>query len=199
MKKEQQEYKKFIKNDIATYSKTIDTLRHLVRYQNVQRIHNETVAEHSFIVSAFVLKLREYYTFNLEQALKTALIHDQMEASISDVPHNIKVANPALADTLEKAESNVINTMFSNEAAILIDNFNHGLTPEGLAVQLADVLSVVLHAHSEIDAGNKVFNYIAIKAIARCKEIVDKFDEFRNELYTKEQIINKINQIVNIY
>ena len=192
-------YKKFIKNDIATYSKTIDTLRHLVRYQNVQRIHNETVAEHSFIVAAFVLKLREYYTFNLEQALKTALIHDQMEASISDVPHNIKIANPELADILEKAESNVIKTMFSDEAATLIAAFNHGLTPEGLAVQLADVLSVVLHAHGEIDAGNKVFNYIAIKAISRCKEIVDKFDEYRNTAYTKEQIINKINQIVNIY
>ena len=192
-------YKKFIKNDIATYSKTIDTLRHLVRYQNVQRIHNETVAEHSFIVAAFILKLREYYNFNLELALKTALIHDQMEANISDVPHNIKAANPDLADALEKAEMNVITTMFSDEASVLIKDFNHGLTAEGLAVQLADVLSVVLYAHGEIYAGNKVFNYIAIKAIARCKEIVDKFDEFRNELYTKEQIMNKINQIVNIY
>lgn len=192
-------YKKFIKNDIATYSKTIDTLRHLVRYQNVQRIHNETVAEHSFIVAAFILKLREYYNFNLELALKTALIHDQMEANISDVPHNIKAANPELADALEKAEMNVITSMFSDEASVLIKDFNHGLTAEGLAVQLADVLSVVLYAHGEIYAGNKVFNYIAIKAIARCKEIVDKFDEFRNELYTKEQIMNKINQIVNIY
>ncbi len=192
-------YKKFIKNDIATYSKTIDTLRHLVRYQNVQRIHNETVAEHSFIVAAFILKLREYYNFNLELALKTALIHDQMEANISDVPHNIKAANPELANALEKAEMNVITTMFSDEASVLIKDFNHGLTAEGLAVQLADVLSVVLYAHGEIYAGNKVFNYIAIKAIARCKEIVDKFDEFRNELYTKEQIMNKINQIVNIY
>lgn len=192
-------YKKFIKNDIATYSKTIDTLRHLVRYQNVQRIHNETVAEHSFIVAAFILKLREYYNFNLELALKTALIHDQMEANISDVPHNIKAANPDLADALEKAEMNVITSMFSEEASVLIKDFNHGLTAEGLAVQLADVLSVVLYAHGEIYAGNKVFNYIAIKAIARCKEIVDKFDEFRNELYTKEQIMNKINQIVNIY
>lgn len=69
-------YKKFIRNDIATYSKTLNTLRHLVRYQNVQRIHSETVAEHSFIVAAFVLKLREYYVFNLEKALKLALIHD---------------------------------------------------------------------------------------------------------------------------
>ena len=107
--------------------------------------------------------------------------------------------NVAIDNILEKAESNVIKTMFSDEAATLIDAFNHGLTPEGLAVQLADVLSVVLHAHGEIDTGNKVFNYIAIKAIARCKEIVDKFDECRNAAYTKEQIINKINQIVNIY
>lgn len=89
--------------------------------------------------------------------------------------------------------------MFSDEAAELMKNFNGGTTPEGLAVQLADVLSVVLHAHSELDAGNKVFNYIAIKTVVRCKDIVEKFDACRKPLYTKDQIMNKINQIVNIY
>lgn len=192
-------YKKFIKNDIATFSKDVDVLRHLVRYQNVQRIHEETVAEHIGVVTMFCLKLREYYTFNLEAALKTGIIHDLQESRISDVPHNIKAGNPELSEALEKAEENVTKQLLSDEAVELMHNFNNGLTPEGLAVQLSDILSVILHAHGEIDAGNRVFNYIAIKAIVRCKEIIEKFDVYRNEIYTKEQIINKINQIVNIY
>lgn len=107
MKEKQEEYKKFIKNDIATFAKDINILRNLIRYQNVHRNINESVAEHLFYVSCLVLKLREYYAFDLEKALKTALIHDIQERYISDVPHNIKTANPNLAKALEEAEDNI--------------------------------------------------------------------------------------------
>ena len=177
------EYKKFIKNDIATFSKDIDILRSLVRYQNCHRNVNETVAEHSFYVAILVLKLREYYNFNLEVALKTALVHDVMESKISDVPHNIKIQNPKLAEALEEAETNVTRDMLSDEALTLIRQFNHGETPEGLACQLGDILSVVMYANAELTSGNKVFNYIAIKAIERCKEVVKKLEPYINPAY----------------
>lgn len=194
-----EEYKKFIKNDIATFAKDIDILRSLVRYQNCHRNVNETVAEHSFYVAILVLKLREYYNFNLEVALKTALVHDVMESAISDVPHNIKMQNPKLAEALEEAEANVTKEMLSDEALTLIRQFNHGETPEGLACQLGDILSVVMYANAELTSGNKVFNYIAIKAIERCKEVVKKLEPYINPTYTSSQIMNKINQIINIY
>ena len=124
-------YSKFIRNDIATFSKDIDVLRSLIRYQNCNRLVNESVAEHSFYVAVFVLKLREYYDFNLEVALKTALIHDIPEARISDIPHNIKLANPEVAAALEKAEEKVTIDMLSEEANALLKNFNHGDTVEG--------------------------------------------------------------------
>lgn len=192
-------YNKFIRNDIATFSKDVDILRSLIRYQNCNRLVNESVAEHSFYVAIFVLKLREYYEFDLEKALKTALIHDFAESSISDVPHNIKAANPELSQALENAEFKVNVDKLSNEAACLVSEFNAGATPEGKICQLADVLSVVLYANDEIKCGNKVFNYIAIKAIARCKEIVRSLEPQLNKTYTQEQIMNKIDQIVNIY
>ena len=192
-------YSKFIRNDIATFSKNVDVLRSLIRYQNCNRLVNESVAEHSFYVAVFVLKLREYYDFNLEVALKTALIHDIPEARISDIPHNIKIANPEVAAALEKAEEKVTVDMLSEEANVLLKSFNHGDTVEGKICQLADVLSVVLYANDEIKCGNRIFNYIAIKAIARCKEIVASLEANLNNSYTQEQIMNKINQIVNIY
>ena len=194
-----EKYKKFIKNDIATFAKDIDILRSLVRYQNCHRNVNETVAEHSFYVAILVLKLREYYNFNLETALKTALVHDCAEAAISDVPHNIKMQNPKLAEALEEAETNVTKEMLSDEALQLIRQFNHSETPEGLVCQLGDILSVVMYANAELTSGNKVFNYIAIKAIERCKEVVKKLEPFINPAYSSSQIMNKINQIINIY
>ena len=186
-------YNKFIRNDIATFSKDVDVLRSLIRYQNCNRLVNESVAEHSFYVAVFVLKLREYYDFNLEVALKTALIHDIPEARISDIPHNIKIANPEVAAALEKAEEKVTVDMLSEEANTLLKSFNHGDTVEGKICQLADVLSVVLYANDEIKCGNRIFNYIAIKAIARCKEIVASLEAHLNKSYTQEQIMNKIN------
>lgn len=77
------------------------------------------------------MKLREYYDFNLEVALKTALIHDIPEARISDIPHNIKLANPEVAAALEKAEEKVTIDMLSEEANALLKSFNHGDTVEG--------------------------------------------------------------------
>lgn len=192
-------YSKFIRNDIATFLKDVDILRHLVRYQNCPRLINESVATHSFYTAIITLKLREYYNFDLETALKTALIHDIPEAKISDVPHTVKKSNPDLSLALEKAEQTVIEEMLSNKAAKYIEEFNRGSTPEGLAVQLADILSVVLYANDEIQCGNKVFNYIAIKAIARCKEVINNLKKYKNENYTDDQIMNKINQIVHIY
>lgn len=192
-------YNKFIRHDIATFAKDIDVLRSLVRYQNCHRNVNESVAEHSFYVASFVLKLREYYEFDLQAALKTALIHDVMEARISDVPHNIKVKNPKLAEALEDAESNVLYEMFYPEASILLMNFNHGGTPEGMVVQLADILSVILYANAEIKSGNKVFNYIAIKALDRVRCVMSQLKLYLNPAYTNEQIVNKISQIVDIY
>ena len=192
-------YSKFIRNDIATFSKDIDILRSLVRYQNVHRNINETVAEHSFYTAILVLKLREYYNFDLEKALKTALVHDCAEAAISDVPHNIKMQNPRLAEALEEAEEKVTRNMLSDEAFELLKDFNHGETPEGLACQLGDILSVVMYANAELKSGNTIFNYIAIKAIERCKCVVQQLEPYINPTYTSMQIMNKINQIINIY
>ena len=186
-------YNKFIRNDIATFSRDIDVLRSLIRYQNCNRLVNESVAEHSFYVASFVMKLREYYDFNLERALKMALIHDIPESRISDVPHNIKTANPKLSAALEEAENKVLNDMFYPEGVTLVADFNGTVSPEGKVCALADVLSVVLYANDEIKCGNKVFNYIAIKAIARCKEIVKSLEPQLNKTYTQEQIMNKID------
>lgn len=187
---------KFIKYNIANFSKDVDVLRSLIRYQNCHRLINESVAEHSFFVAIYVLKLNTYYNFNLETALKMALIHDFPEAYISDVPHNIKTNNPELANTLESLETNIMKNTLSDEAAELLIQFNHGSTPEGLICQLADIISVVLYAHDELSVGNKNFEIIAKKALIRVNEVLTKLSPYINAEYSNEQIIEKINKII---
>ena len=187
---------KFIKYNIAEFSKDIDILRSLIRYQNCPRLINESVAEHSFYVAIFVLKLKEYYNFNLETALKTALIHDIPEAYISDIPHNIKVNNPELLNIVENIEEKIMKDRLSDYAVELLKNFNTGNTPEGLICQLADIISVVLYAKDELAVGNSHFNKIVEKALIRVNEVLTKLTPYINTKYSNDEIINKINKIV---
>jgi len=185
-----------ISADIIDYSKDIDKLRFLTRYQNCPRVINENVAAHSFFVAAFILKLKDFYEFDLEKALKTALIHDMPEAFISDVPHSIKVRNKDLADALEKIEHTVLEEHLSPEAACLVDAMNEGTNAEGLACQLADILSVVLYAHDEIEVGNSKFKLIASKALIRVNQVMDKMKVFLKPNVSHEEVSAKINMIV---
>lgn len=188
-----------ISSDLKTYISKIDILRSLIRYQNCLRNVNESVAEHSFYVAAIILKLYEYYNFDLETALVTALIHDIPECEISDIPHPIKERNKDLMEIVDRIEIKTITNILSEDAAELLKHFNDGDTIEGLICQLADILSVIIYASDELKSGNKVFNYIAIKSLNRVYEVTNKLETAIKEPYTKETISNIINQIVNIY
>ena len=75
--------------NLSDYMINIDKLRNLVRYQNAPRVSEETVAEHSFFVAAYVLKLHNYYNFDLKKALSIAILHDYAEVFISDIPKRV--------------------------------------------------------------------------------------------------------------
>lgn len=184
--------------DIQPYIANIDRLRTLVRYQTSLRNIGESVAEHSFYVAALVLKLHDYYDFNLEKALITALIHDIPEGSMSDVPFPIKEKHPELSKVLEDIEEDIMISKLSNEANELLKHFNAFDTPEGLVCRLADILSVVIYASDEIKTGNRFFNYIAFKAQKRCDDTLKMLEKYIKLPYTKTLIEDKIHQIMNI-
>ena len=149
---------KRINLSLPEYITNIDKLRTLVRYQTAPRVSAETVAEHSFFVAAYVLKLHDYYEFDLEKALKMAILHDFSEGYISDVPHPIKKAYPGIATALQQIEYNVNKDNINNEFADWLEEFNDMSSPEGIIVALADILSVVSYAKYEIGLGNS--NYM---------------------------------------
>ena len=62
--------------NLNEYMTNVDGLRNLVRYQSAPRVSSETVAEHSYYVAAYVLKLHNYYEFDLKKALTMAILHD---------------------------------------------------------------------------------------------------------------------------
>ena len=149
--------RKNIKCELDEFIRCVDGLRNLVRYQTAPRAAKESVAEHSFFVAAYVLKLHDYYNFDLKKGLRLALLHDFSEVFISDVPHPIKKRFPAISEELEKAERKVNEEYIGEEFADELEEFNQTSSIEGIIVALADILSVASYAKFEMELGNSKY------------------------------------------
>ena len=181
--------------DLNEYMTNVDGLRNLVRYQSAPRVSSETVAEHSYYVAAYVLKLHNYYEFDLKKALTMAILHDYAETFISDVPHPIKKQFPLIEQELNRAEHNIISEHISNEFADWIDGFNNTNTPEGCIVAFADILSVISYAKYEIRLGNS--NYmkdVLNRAKARVYRMVELCNEFLYENIQTDEVYKQIEE-----
>lgn len=183
-----------IKQNLSEYLLDIDNLRSITRFQTAPRNARETVAEHSFYVTAIVLKLHDYFDFNVEVALKTALMHDYSEVYISDVPHTIKAANKELAIALEVAEAKINKDKLSDTYAQYIDEFNNCSTAEGCMVALADVLSVLMYSRYEVKLGNKEYmREVYHRSFKRVNDVLKKAEKYLLPIYTTVDIINLID------
>ena len=184
-----------INQNLTNYLLDIDNLRNITRFQTAPRNARETVAEHSFYVAAIVLKLHDYFEFNLESALSTALMHDYSEVYISDVPHSIKAANKELAEALETAEAKVNVEKLSVNYATKIDEFNKLATAEGCIVNLADVLSVLMYSRYEVKLGNKEYmREVYHKTFKRINSILKTAKQYLKPEYCELDIINLIDE-----
>lgn len=185
--------------DLDNYIYYIDKLRNLVRYQTAPRVNQETVAEHSFFVAAYVLKLYDYYDFNLNKALQTGILHDFSEVFVSDIPHPIKRSFPLIADELNKAELDINKNYINNELANNIEEFNNLTSQEGIIVALADILSVVTYSKYEINLGNsKYMKEVLEKTTERYLEVIEKAAPYLRENHTSEEIIKFIENFKNL-
>lgn len=188
-----------INSNFKDYLFNVNNLRNLTRYQAAPRVSSESVAEHSFFVAAYVLKLHDFYDFNLEKALRMALLHDFNEVFISDVPFPIKSKYGSLNKELEKAEFAINTEHISREFAEEMEEFNNMTSVEGIIVELGDVLSVVSYSKHEIGLGNS--NYmkdVYNKSIPRYTRILMKAEKYLKPGYTTDMIINEIENFMSM-
>lgn len=183
--------------DLEHYIQSVDNLRNLIRYQTAPRVSRESVAEHSFFVAAYVLKLHDYYDFNLQKALSIALLHDFAETEISDVPHPVKRAYPLIELELDKAEYDVNKNAIGQWLANGVDEFNHMTSPEGIIVKLADVLSVVAYSKYEIELGNSHYMRTVYEGtIDRYKECFQKAQAFARPNMSCD-LVSQVEKFIN--
>jgi len=161
------------------YIKTIYPLSYIIRYSNVPRIKDESVAEHSFYVAAIVQKLYDSYEFDLGKALNIAVSHDVIEVFINDIPHLIKQRHPELSKMLKEIEK--------EEAQNFPDAVKSGLfdlaedTIESTIVHMADAIQCQQYAKNEIQLGNSDYMEYVLK------HSTERVDEFMIKLKDSER------------
>ena len=137
---------------MKAYIDQIYPLSYIIRYSNIPRIKDESVAEHSFYVAAIVQKLYDKYRFDLGTALNMAISHDMIEVYVNDIPHLIKQRHPDLTSLLKNIEAREAEN-FPKCVHSGIKRLQEDL-PESFIVRMADAIQCQQYAENEIGLGN---------------------------------------------
>lgn len=126
----------------------------IIRYNHRRRLQDESVAEHSFYVSLFCLKImKQIPTLTTEEKFKIltlAILHDTAESVTSDIPHDVKMNYPKMKEVLEKVEEDYYKENWKE--------YEDALTSTSkiinYIVNLADCYSVYQYCLNEKSLGN---------------------------------------------
>ncbi len=144
-------------------------LRHVVRFGNCHRVHDESVAEHSYFTALYAMFLGEWCnarnpsSVDMAKLLKSALLHDVEEARSGDFPRPFKYSSAAVRDALNEASGvafvQCVESLVKNNAhavqrlkGLWTDSKDRSL--EGRIVAFADYLSVVGYLWLEVAGSN---------------------------------------------
>lgn len=138
---------------LSKYLKKMYSLKNIIRYNNIPRVTNETVAEHSFFVAMIVRELRKQYCFDLPRALEMSLIHDQNEIYLGDVVATVKAQFDEVKYALEDAEDEIAIQYFNSDYK-LFEELRNRVSVESKIVKLADMYSVIQYTSNELLLGS---------------------------------------------
>lgn len=141
-------------------------LRFIARFSNCPRMHDESVAEHTFYTAFFTMMIclslkRRGVEVKMDDALAKALMHDVDECFSGDFIRSFKHSDPILKNEIDKA-CTTFTSQLTNELAIdpiiQMELFAYWSGSkkaiEGQVVAFADFLSVVSYIAQEVESGN---------------------------------------------
>lgn len=169
-------------------------LSKIIRYNHRRKLQDESVAEHSFFVSLFCLKIMAQLNLDREterEVLILAALHDAAESKTSDIPHDVKADYPQMRNILERVEADYYNKYWKH----YFDCVQMPKTVVEYIIKLADAYSVYQYCLNELDLGNVSDDIKKIKEEA-CLRIMDYTERVNREIeriekegtyYAKEQ------------
>lgn len=160
-------------------------LKFLIRYSNMPRNHDESVAEHSFFVCMILMNLHDKYEFDLGHALQMAVCHDVAEAYTNDISHQTKSMFPEIKDILHKIEMKLAKKFPLTVRNAIEDYLKDSV--EADFVKYADATQCYQYARAEVAAGatgymKEVINNSKARMNVLKKEL-EPYERSRNQSY----------------
>lgn len=172
---------KFSNDDILKEYVLAKTLR----YNNRSHLQEESVAEHSFFVALFSLRIVQDLKLPEElelRVLRLAVLHDCAESLTSDIPHNVKKMYPDFTCFLKSVEDHYYSKRWPYFKARLEDEVAEAI------VKLADNYSVLQFCLNEQQLGNKSPDImeIYVNATQRVEDSLKKVNSVLKTYFEKE-------------
>lgn len=147
------------------------------RWTITRNIRSRNVAEHSFFVALWALRIAEYAEMELKEQLylvRLALVHDVEEVITGDIPSPFKSAlNSYTKIAVDKLDHQLFErpSDFTNEYAIQITVAN--------ILKFCDHLEAAMVIAEERSMGNKTLEGVFHELLDKMKDSVDKlpFDD----------------------
>lgn len=167
--------------DEGEFYEKVYRLCYIIRYGNIPRIKDESVAEHTFLISAIILQLNDMYEFDLGKALVIATSHDMLEADTSDICHTLKRDDIELYNAIKKAEKSFASN-YPKTVRYGIEEYDRNDTWESKIVHLADAQQCLQTANNEIKiGGNEYFVEVQVNSLKRIKKIKEQLEEIKKD------------------
>ena len=161
-------------------------LKYIIRYSNIPRIKDESVAEHGFFVAAIVMELHDRYEFDLGVALAMAISHDIPEMELNDCPHIIKEKYPKIKMAYDVCEDEVRQNLppTISHAAWMYDKKS---IIEAHVVRLADMMQCIQYAKTEVELGNKGYmQKVLDESFERVKQYKEELKHYERRKETSK-------------
>ena len=142
-------------------------LSKIIRYNHRRRLQDESVAEHSFYVSLFCLKIMKSLDLSVEeqnQVLILAALHDTAESKTSDIPHDVKQNYPEMKIILDHIEKDYFHEAWKEQAnpraIIFCGTSEHAITMKNKICLLSPAASSYEYFKNFKEKGNAFKNYV---------------------------------------
>jgi 5'-deoxynucleotidase YfbR-like HD superfamily hydrolase len=140
-------------------------LENIKRYNSLDVVHEESVAEHTYMVGIISRYLCDIFGIRdrskVLRILEMSLVHDVGEIYVGDILHSVKKMFPDIKKACKSAELKSLEFVFSKSSDDMKDyyknllvEFEEAETLESLVVRLADLISVYIYGMREEYIGN---------------------------------------------
>jgi 5'-deoxynucleotidase YfbR-like HD superfamily hydrolase len=155
-------------------------LKDIKRFNTRSTIKQESVAEHSYFVVLYCIKICDKLNI-LEEGLRNdilvkAALHDIPEIDTSDIPHDVKQRSKELSDAIYEMEKQFYTDKFPQYIHLFNrNNENERWQKVNTIVELADAYSVLQYILIECKLGNVSDEIFEIRR--EVKERIYKIEE----------------------